>query len=214
MRRWDRDRREGQISRRSRARRSRRRRARQALSPTARSAGAPTGPLPAPSELPAVRSPTSCLLLDGEVCLGLDRAALDVRERFVSRRLRVGRNDRVELAVGDAVVRRAEEVVARLEGAALHRVRRVVDRFVHALHRARDYGPRRNIDLINVDTDCVDALLLRGRDVAEARATGDLEEDVAVLADVIQPHFLALLLVNEVVAVPVEDGGAWVDRRD
>src|SRR5207302_8610534 len=73
-------------------------------SPTVRRVDEPTGPLPAPSVMPAARSPRVTWLFDGEVCRGLDRAALDVGERLVRCRLRGGGDGAVELATTAAGV--------------------------------------------------------------------------------------------------------------
>src|SRR5438105_15769982 len=77
-------------------------------SPTVRRVDEPTGPLPAPSVMPAARSPRVTWLFDGEVCLGLDRAALDDGERLVLCRRRVDGSDTGELVITSDVLGRAE----------------------------------------------------------------------------------------------------------
>src|SRR5438105_4627047 len=155
---------------------------------------------------------TRSLDLDG--VLRGDLAGLDVGERLVRGVRRGLRHDLVELAESDGVVRDREEVVSGLEGAEADRADRLEDGDVHLLERARDNGARSDIGLVGVDPDGVDAGRLGSLDVAEAATAGHLEEDVAALADVALAHLDALLLVDEVLAVAVQDLGRRADGLD
>src|SRR6266404_1589417 len=130
---------------------------------------------------PVVAGPCSWVTrsLDLDGVLRGDLSRLDVREGLGRGGLRVGRNDLVERAEADAVVRRVERVVSSLERAEADGADRLEDRDVHLLERARDHGAWCDRGLVSVDADRVDARRLGRLDVAEAAASGHLEQDVA-----------------------------------
>src|SRR3954451_11540619 len=111
---------------------------------------------------------------------------------------------RADLAVADAAILRVEETVdAALVLAVLHELDRLRNACIDLLLRARQHL-RAEERLVVVDTDAPGVRVLGSGDGAEAATTGDLEDDVRALTDLVESDRLALVLRNEVLRVAVE----------
>src|SRR5256886_11661868 len=104
-----------------------------------------------------------------------------------------------DLAVADATVLDVEHLVeARLEvgRALLELLRRQVDRLRDVLEGARQHL-RAEVQLVGVDADPPEPLRLGLVESTESAAAGDGEDDLRLLADLVERDLLALRLVAE-----------------
>src|SRR5207244_12790277 len=125
---------------------------------------------------------------------------------------------RADLAVADTTVLDVEHLVeARLEGGRvlLELLRCQVDRLRDVLQGARQHL-RAEVQLVGVDADPPESLRLRLIERAEAAAAGSREDDLRLLADLVERDLLALRPCAEgrIIRVAEVDSGLRVRLRD
>src|SRR3954447_8599342 len=143
----------------------------------------------APCGAPSVKRMRCGLQRGGRVDLARDDQLLDPVHLLDERGAVALRADLADVLA--AVLQVEDEVGAGLQGAGLGQLEEGVDGRVDALH-ARRQDVRAEVALVGVDADAPLALRLRGVEGAEATATGDLEDDVRALGDLLQGQLLAL----------------------